>query len=65
MQVKCKHCNTDVEPVITEQSIHRRADCPICGRWIKWIAKHVDREVNKELLDNVKDNIKKIWQQKS
>jgi endogenous inhibitor of DNA gyrase (YacG/DUF329 family) len=69
MQVKCQHCNKNVEPITTVQAYiggtHVRADCPDCGRWIKWLPKGSDKEVNKELLDKVKDNLKNIWQKKS
>ena len=37
-KILCKRCNEEVEPFITEQPPHIRADCPICLRWIKWMS---------------------------
>ena len=43
MQILCKKCNILVEPEVTEQAhnggSHMRADCPKCGKWIKWLPK--------------------------
>ncbi len=43
MKINCKNCGQSVDALISKQTFiggeHIRADCPICGKWIKWLAK--------------------------
>lgn len=45
MKISCKNCDCDVEALISAQGFkggeHIRADCPTCGKWIKWFAKYI------------------------
>ena len=35
-RVRCSNCG-DVEPVISQSGGHIRADCPVCGQYIKFL----------------------------
>ncbi len=53
MIIFCNRCNKQVEPVVSitkykafdrfrgvnEDKEHVRAECSLCGRWIKWLSK--------------------------
>ena len=56
----CKYCEEEVNPIVTDQSIHKRADCSLCGKWIKWLPKTQDKQTNEELLTDIKANINKL-----
>lgn len=37
--VHCNRCNKDVEADISTSGPHLRADCPLCGAYIKFLKK--------------------------
>lgn len=64
MLALCKHCKEDVELCITEQAIadgriQMRADCSVCGRYIKYVSqqkevKSVDPNFERPTLESIK-----------
>ena len=39
IKIMCVSCGHNVEPVVYESGQHLRADCPVCGRYIKFLNK--------------------------
>lgn len=54
MKIMCYRCNEEIEPKeslqkVREDFIQIRGDCPLCGRWIKWIP-YKDSELVKSII---------------
>lgn len=61
MKIFCTRCAQHVEPItkvqLFEGSEHLRADCPLCGRWIKWLPKgsaEIDIKFERPTLESIK-----------
>lgn len=38
-KVECKSCERMVRPKLSQSGPHLRADCPVCGKYIKFVKK--------------------------
>ncbi len=45
-KIKCNRCQKDVEPILSASGKHLRADCPDCGKYIKFLPQmDIDHEM--------------------
>lgn len=42
MELYCKSCSKDIEPIIKKRGIHTSAFCPICDSYIKHVTQQSD-----------------------
>lgn len=40
----CPHCGDNIVPKLSESGSHIRADCPACGRYIKFLKQRLSPE---------------------
>ena len=65
----CSRCQAEVDPVLWESGPHVRADCPLCGRYIRFVKRSdadlvdVIRNIAPRLSEHEREQAIKLLQQ--